>query len=342
MVWLIIDLLFHLTSLLSTRTDSWKRGIRFRFCSDSFESRRPGFCLFLLRSAALLVIARSFESDAPTFAVWSVYVFYGVLVVSGILIFVLSLSRMHVMQGVILLHRFTLALDVVSLAILSSAVFGYVSAMYPRIVGYNLGDFRLGVLLWGLSYLLPKALEEGFQRPLLSALQDLRKRLAFGKLDVGTAIRQTEIALEGMTFSDLLQGDITSLLVLDEQVRGELLQVQRCIEAVLADIKQLENGLTLSKEQQTALFATLESAERHLESATSVQGEYSRQFRRLMKRTRWIPLCDKDSKLSFRKMMMEIEEGVKETTRRSELVKKALEELRNKKVPGTEGQAVLR
>lgn len=80
---------------------------------------------------------------------------------------------------------------------------------------------------------------------------NIRRDLAFDQISVENAVQQADIALTGLTMSDILQEDVQKILGLIEKMN---LDYGKEIDAVKAIKKQLPNNLTeLSSDQKYLL-----------------------------------------------------------------------------------------
>ena len=78
---------------------------------------------------------------------------------------------------------------------------------------FTASDFRLGLLATVFLWLLPVSLSHATRnQPLLESLKDVRRDLAFDRIDAGAALRQADIALDGMRVDDYFQADLQKVL----------------------------------------------------------------------------------------------------------------------------------
>ena len=109
-------------------------------------------------------------------------------------------------------------------------------------------------------------------------------RLAFGKIDVDTAIHRTDIILTGMQMQDLVQEDLKRLLEYIDQVEEEFAEASKNLDGVEREIAGLSGQL--SPEQEIRVRRTVDSNNQHIAKAEKVRDKLIRQLDKFSKRVR--------------------------------------------------------
>jgi hypothetical protein len=143
-------------------------------------------------------------------------------------------------------------------------------------------EYRVGGLLFTIL-MVSRLLSRGRPRtPLLGALVDIRQSLGLGKMDIQSARRQTEIALAGMTVTDVLQEEIAELLSHLEQTSTELDSAASELEGASSTV--VEEGTEISEAEGTVLRAVMRSIVDHIKNADAALAEYDDGYERLWRR----------------------------------------------------------
>ncbi len=109
---------------------------------------------------------------------------------------------------------------------------------------FSASDFRLGLIATAFLWLMPIALDHIAQNnPLLGTLKNVRRDLAFDRIDLDVALRQADIALDGMRAEDYLQSDVKSVLQCGDSASKSMRDLQDRIKQAHDLVQSLEQLL---------------------------------------------------------------------------------------------------
>lgn len=235
------------------------RNGRFISFSIHFSQDRSLMLFMLIRSAMLLVIASQTQLFVgKTFQILTV-LFYGFDLFATLGAFVLTYTQFAVPvppkgSRVVVVFRIT----VIAGGMLAALV--CISVLYKK-PNFSIFEYRISGLVFGISVLLSILARSHRRMPLLETLVGIRRSLALGQLDLDSAQRQTEIALQGMTASDALQSQLVSLLADLERGGIHLEAASKEFEAFLTTLKS--HGSEGSQAKDTLINVLIQSVNRH-------------------------------------------------------------------------------
>lgn len=87
---------------------------------------------------------------------------------------------------------------------------------------FHISDFRISALCLGMFYLTLLLIKKPQHTLMLSSLIEIRRKLIFHNLDIGEAVRQTEIALTGLRASNLLHNFIVNFIKLCDEFNSKI------------------------------------------------------------------------------------------------------------------------
>jgi hypothetical protein len=188
--------------------------------------------------------------------------------------------------------RGTGAIFLILVAVFATAVGHLWSTLLMTFTLAEVATMRLSGLLVVSAVLVSLLARERIRPPLLTTLLDIRRELALSNLEYETARKQTEIALKGMTVSDMYQEhgkrvleSLREAITHEETIRSQL----RTLRSSLDDKVPSQYG----EKEQTITAAILESVEAYSKKTTSALDrafkEYEVLLRRIMYVTRVAP-----------------------------------------------------
>jgi hypothetical protein len=189
-----------------------------------------------------------------------------------------------------------------------------VRTSYPN--GVNASDLRFAGLLIVISFLLPLIPEESKNRPLLSRLKEIRRDLAFGWIDVDTALQQADIALTGMPVDDVLQEDIRVVLEKFEKTDAEYKRVISKMDTLLSEIPA--NDVDITKEILDNSKSTLKEFCAVVEKESKESKELKRVITRLRIHRALADHISSDSVSAAQDVLQKIESAQNELTEKAE------------------------
>jgi hypothetical protein len=153
---------------------------------------------------------------------------------------------------------------------------------------FSASDFRIGLLAMVFLWLLPVSLSHVTQsQPLLDTLKNVRRDLAFDRIEASAALRQADIALDGMRVEDYFQSDLQRILQYLDSAGKSMRELEDRIGEANALVKSWELSPPIPAENTPSpskmLRAILESCELHrkavkaaLEAGNDAHNKYSK------------------------------------------------------------------
>jgi hypothetical protein len=222
---LALDALRSVSVLLHSSNDAFLQDAgRYHFTRVAMGSRRRPLANMTARGL-LLCAAAIWLSDGPL-RVWSVVWPYGFVAIASALF--LILSRLDVpIPAWRQVPRAKLAKVITALfwgsipASMAGAALSHVLVCWVLWEAHAVGvaDVQFSGLVVGAAEVVSRLSATGANSMMLGLLRRLRRDLSLGKLDVTSAAHEFEVAVMGMTFSDLVQEDVAKILRLFEEQR---------------------------------------------------------------------------------------------------------------------------
>lgn len=208
-----IDLAEHLVRMvkpISARPSSMNR---FRLSSTELGGSRLSLVGTALRWTGLLSIYYYLcHSSLQYVSSWFVW-YYGIFLALLILVFILSYTGFPVNTRDVRPLWGKCVFHIATFVPLAMAVYQAGTKLLIMQVSLTATDIRLGLLATVFLWLLPVSLNHVAQsQPLLESLKNIRRDLAFDRIEAGAALRQADIALDGMRVDDYFQADLQKVL----------------------------------------------------------------------------------------------------------------------------------
>jgi hypothetical protein len=256
-------------------------GFRYYLPRVNLSQSRLSFLVEIMRLIILIAIAAWLRQVIGHPYAYAVYLLYGIIALSCVFGLGLSLLNFPLPYSLPSGDRVTSGLYVFSLLVSMFALVGLFRVLASGAVVVSASDYRIGGL--GLTIiLLLRVLSKGqVKTPLLRTLVEIRRELAFGRMDLDSAQRQTEIALMGMTVSDVFQDDIAKILEDWERLNVQIESATKEI-LVITSVTGNEVGFSiLTEEQKTLIKVMNESVIGHLHKAGVILQQESSKFDKL-------------------------------------------------------------
>lgn len=254
---LIFDFISVIKVLLSPKDYNERQRNRF-YQSRIFANNRLELFVMLLLSLGLLIIAKTINLLNLPYP-YLIIGIYSVLSIIYMLVLILSFLKFPI-SAFPQSSAYILIIPVVLLSAILASIYGCISMIYNQV---NISDIKVASLIFALCYLIILLTKRTHNTPLLSTLINIRRDLAFDQISVENAVQQADIALTGLTMSDILQEDVQKILGLIEKMN---LDYGKEIDAVKAIKKQLPNNLTeLSSDQKILIETVAKSCSPHKE-----------------------------------------------------------------------------
>lgn len=146
---------------------------------------------------------------------------------------------------------------------------GYTSVALASLQKTDISNLRMAGLLVTASYLVWLLARGVKTQPLLISLIEIRRDLSLNRIDVNTAVRQTEIALAGMQVADFVQQDISMMLKIIEQVNSHYISIMQEIDSLKTSLPSTTD--MFSEGQKRSVLDACNSCRQHIEAATFLQ-----------------------------------------------------------------------
>lgn len=192
---------------------------------------------------------------------------------------------------------FFLILTLFEFPILTGQTSAYVIADVLLIFFSAAITFKLNMIFWSLQPTLPEVRVGVLavvattcitllststpQSPLLSTLTDVRRKLGLNQISYSDAKKQTEIALEGLQISDILQTQVDIIL-------SNLRKVIAVEKSILQEFRSLSSTIpdfnNLSPEQRILRDSVIRSARSRLETILNLRDVNKQALKRLKKK----------------------------------------------------------
>lgn len=258
---LLFDCLLHIFRLFSDPTSSAMPG-RFIRVGPHLTRSRPTLLLETTRNVILLFMMVYIANLIPWQFRAIIYAYLVIFSLIDVLILGLSLGKGSIPPTPMPAGKLLVAIVLVFLLPAIIPSLGLMRVLWLEQVNPTLQEYRLAGL-FAAGYVILFLLVRGQrQTPLLQSLIEMRRSIALGQLDVELATRQVDIALQGMTTSDVFQADLAKMLGDLENGSIHLEYSHKEIQACLP----LTIGADLEKYNQTRelVRVTLTSVNNHL------------------------------------------------------------------------------
>lgn len=211
-----------------------------------------------------------------------------------------------------------------------SATIVSVSWLLNDSLSFTIPEYRIGGLLFVISLILLLLAKGQPQTPLLETLVGIRRSLGLGQLDFDSARRQVEIALQGMTVSDVLQNDLVRLLAEWERGGIHLETASKELEAFSqtfkAESSQTHEGVKL-------LCLVLDSIDKHADETRKALDLVDPQLIKLKQRMALYERLSPTSKTSLALLQKRLEEAFEGFTSKNKAFQTRLAELKARVSP---------
>lgn len=250
------DFLFLLIRFFSS-VGPKQLGRRGRF--EYFETSIGSFLvLILFRAGVLLILVHLFSAKINNFVEFCCWLFLGVSLIQISLLLVFYYLQIPTPTNPN--PRFEWIFYICTIFWLTSggiAAIGLIIIIYSKVLVVSIPEWRIGFIIFGLSLLILIFSRSKPISILLLELDDIRRRLSLGQIDLNRAKQQTDLIIHGLTLSDILQSKINDVLV-------PLNTMQNIYEKYDLELSIIEKFIDiptekLNKEDKTTLDAVLRS-----------------------------------------------------------------------------------
>lgn len=213
------DILRQLLRFLPIDRRRFQRTARFRLFTEA-HSVKGGF-LHLVRHIFILILVIAFASRVAWSEAAATILYYGYYTLMTLIalpvMYFPNLEGVFPSKNTRSLLRYYIYWAIL-IAFLFWGFIGYLNAALAfSPPAESIANYRIAALLMVIAYSMFLLIEHKHKLPLLSFLLDMRREVIFNRIDLPTAIRNTEIAVAGATVDETLQDDVLALLPLLEQ-----------------------------------------------------------------------------------------------------------------------------
>lgn len=311
------DFLFLLIRIFSSVEPKHLRSVR-RF--EYFENSIGSFLVFILfRAGVLLILIHLLSPKINNFVEFFCWLFLGWSLIQILLL--LALYYLQVPISTNPTPRFKWAYYIYVMVWLTSgglATVGLIVIIYFKVLVPSIPEWRIGFIIFGLSVLM---LIFSCSKPisrLLLQLDDIRRKLSLGQIDLNRAKQQIDLIIHGLTLSDILQSNINDILVslntmrnIYEKYDSELRLIEKFIDT------PIEN---LNKEDKTTVDAILRSLTERQNEILSAKESLLKNKAKLDRRISFFYGMSKDIAPDIENLFEEID---KENEKLNNIVEKA-------------------
>jgi len=264
---------------------------RFRLMSHELAGSRLIILAVVVRLIILLVVYYYLHHSSIAFQSNCFMWFYTFLLFLFPIFLLLSLVGHPVKWRSQRSAWLNIVLILLSMIPLSIALFSTYSQLLQSQI--TLSDFRLGLIVAAFIWLLPIAASHVAQnQPLLETLKNIRRDLAFNRVDAQSALRQADIALDGMRAEDYLQLDLQNVLQQIDRTSKSMRDLQERLNEAHSLLDNLEklpkNEVSNDLSNVKLLRAVLEACSLHrskiaesLKSGQNLSEKYAKKKSRL-------------------------------------------------------------
>lgn len=264
------DFLFLLIRILFSVGPKHLGSVR-RF--EYFENSIGSFLVSILfRAGVLLILIHLFSPKINNFVEFFCWLFLGLSLIQISLFLVLYYLQVPTPTNPS--PRFKWISYIYVIVWLTSggiAAVGLIIIIYSKVLVPSIPEWRIGFIIFGLSVLMLIFSRSKPISMLLLQLDDIRRNLSLGQIDLNRAKQQIDLIIHGLTLSNILQSNINDILVplntmqnIYEKYDSELRLIEKLIDT------PTEN---LNKEDITTVDAILRSlTERQNEILSAKQG----------------------------------------------------------------------
>jgi len=267
------DLAEFSVMILSPRRTRPSEANRFRLFSQHFAGSRLSLLGAALRISALLGAYYFLRKSALQYFSGSFVWLYSILLILLLLICILSYSSFPINLRDRGPPWFNCTINLFVFVPLSVAFYDAGSKLLVTQSLFTVSDFRLGLLATVFLWLVPVSLNHVTQnQPLLETLKSVRRDLAFDRIDTNAALRQADIALDGMKVEDYFQSDLQKILRHLDSASKSMRELQDRRQEACSLVQGWEHTPPITAENvlppSKMLRAILESCDLHRKAMT--------------------------------------------------------------------------
>jgi hypothetical protein len=286
-----------------------EHSFRYRYIE---RANRGIFFLATVYMVSLIHIAIRYSAGIPLHQKIAVVTFLILMAVGCLAGLVISYLRIPVAvssglpEG--LLGRITGIIIGGFLLVVMFSTTGYLANIFSGPEGVSVEDWRVGILLFAITYIFT-LFPATHDTELILSLAQLRRGIVFGTMELNTAIKQAEIVIAGMHVADVVQDELRPILKLFEEINAELNEALNKYEALTSSLPSGDEPLPADK---VVLVNTVSAAnELHIANADNKMSEIGSRLKKLKKRIIWIGRQTAESTRAIDDVSIKIDDAVK-------------------------------
>lgn len=277
---LLADAIIAFNYSVSSEGSQHKYGSRYYFFQQRYSEERPAILLSAIYYIILIRIVIELNTAVKWYYSYPAYLYCGLLMLLTIAVLVLSYVKLPVPKSELTWYA-RIILLVLSLMAFLPAI-GYLSYLTLNFKSVRFADMRLGILFWAACFLLIKLTQLGKKSALLLSLIEIRRDLAFRRIDVKFAQESADIALAGMRLTNVVQGNVHELIKLLEKMDDEARIIGTRYDMALSKLPTKK--ATLTGKRKELISAVIDSCKEHIEKEKELINQYNEKLKPFGKR----------------------------------------------------------
>lgn len=202
----------------------------------------PGIGLLIAQLVFLTIVISRFLTELGSVATSISLAAVSFLLLSTLIAIVLIIARFPIPFSP--RNRRVTVLTVVWSGLMLLSVWYHIRFLWISPGGAAVYDVRLALVIAAIFFLSLKLISVPRGALTLDVLTAIRRELLLGRIELGTAIQQADIALAGMRASDLLESYIANLLSLYRDASAELSKSMSCLDQLEESLAETEEKLS--------------------------------------------------------------------------------------------------
>lgn len=269
-------------------------GVRFTF-SRNFASSRILLLLWSVLFATVFWLSYIIQPMVSFITVISLRMFLALSLFNFVVVLIILFVDLPVSKSTS--RKWVISVvSLIDFGLSSMAAFGCVQSIYSTASAYSLPEFRLGLLCFAFVSLVLLLTNDPPMRPLMRTLVELRRDLAFGRIDIAAANRQAEIAIAGLKTADVLQPHLEKVLKICEKLQRSLQKAHSRLNILESTMKtERINGID-SNDPVSLIHALIDSFDVSLDGVLILVRESKKINAAFERRATYLVSMNPDSK----------------------------------------------
>jgi hypothetical protein len=229
-------------------------------------------------------------------------------------------------------HRLLPIVSVIYLVVMLLSIWYQIRFLWISAGVASVYDVRFALVVAAIFYLSCRLVSVPRGALTLNVLRTIRRELVLGRIELGPAKEQVDIALTGMRASDLLEGYVSKLLSLYRDASAELSKAVSCIDQMDKSVSETAEKLPrelvpLKRQDMEMLTSSMEKARTII--VTDIPHAYRPLGRRMgvLRSMGFVKECDdlQDLDEKLKAVEAELDEQIKEFTKKFDELRKSMQ-----------------